>query len=102
MWNGLLLALNESQRDRRGEPHILARSVERRRLRPHRRCQKSLRARVEELGQESPTFEAVPVRHGRPTDVRTLWSPDNGLQLLSVWTAIAGSLFLHLSANFIF
>jgi hypothetical protein len=57
---------------------------------------------VEELGQESPTFEAVPVRHGRSTDVRTLWSPDNGLQLLSVSTAIASSLFLHLNANLIF
>jgi hypothetical protein len=51
---------------------------------------------------ESPVFEAVPARHERPIDVRTLWSLDSGLQLPSVSTTIARSLFPCLSANFVF
>ena len=39
---------------------------------------------------------------GRSTDVRTTWSPDSELQLLSVAMGIAFSVFLHLNANLIF
>src|SRR6266481_1475167 len=76
--------------------------MERRRLPPHRRCQKSVRVRAEELGQESPAFGAIPVHHGHPIDVRTLWSLDSGLQLLSVSSAIARSLFPCLNDNLVF
>src|SRR5215472_7461127 len=102
MWIELSPALSECQRDRSDEPHILARSVERRRLPPRRRRQKSAPVRAEELGQESAAFGAIPVRHEHPIDVRTLWSLDSGLQLLSVSSVISRSLLPCLNSNLVF